>query len=446
MKKNLFILTAMLGCFLSILPTAMGASSNPSEIEGRIRKQATIDDLTIYAINNNPDVKAAREQLRAVVESLGVNTAYPDPQLLVTYFPEPIETRLGPQDWNATLTQSIPFPGKLSTIGEMTQADIKKARLNLRKTVRDIDVGVREAFIELYYIRTAKSIIEDELALFDTVIKTTEDAYAQDRTALVDVLMTHTRVGNLDKELVLLIDLEISQTAALNRLLGRFSDAPVGTLGKIKEPQRMEPLNEMYRLAESNQEDILMADMEIEKKEAGVSLARYGRLPDFKVGLFYAGIGSPDVAISPPDAGDDAVGIQFGLTLPLWSKKNKSRINKAQAEMIGAKAIKTSRIDKIRASVRTLYFRLKNEQRIMTLYKNELLPEAEAAIDASETWFMDSKLRFSDFIDAQSLWYDFKLALARTEANYQKDLVRLDRLIGNDSVYKDSNFLEGEER
>ena len=446
MKKKLFTFIAMFGCFLSVLPAAMGASSDHSELEGRIQEQATIDDLTTYAFKKNPEIQAAREKWRAVVESLRINTAYPDPQLMVTYFPEPIETRLGPQDWNATLTQAIPFPGKLSKIGEMTEADIEIARLNLRKTIRDITVGIQETFIEIRYLRESKSIIEDELALFDTVIETTENAYAQDRTALVDVLMTHTRVGNLQKDIVLLNDREIAQTAKLNQLLGRISDAPIGALEQAKVPPPVVHLEEMYRLAQSNQEDILMADTEIEKREAGVSLAQYGRLPDFKVGLFYAGIGSPDVATQPPDAGNDAVGIQFGLSLPLWFGKNKSRIDKAQAEMMGAKAIKTSRIDKIRTSVRTLYFRLKNEQRIMALYEGELLPQAEAAIESSETWFMDSKLRFSDFVDAQSLWYNFKLALTKTEADYQKDLVRLERLIGHQSVNNDPNISKTEER
>ena len=384
--------------------------------------EVVLSDLIAFALKNNPDILAARKKWLAAKEHYHVVTSYPDPQLMVTYFPEPIETRLGPQDWNATLTQTIPFPGKLSKKGEMTEADIKKARLNLRKTVRDITVGIQEALIELDYIRTSKSIIEDELALFNTVIETTENAYAQNRTALVDVLMTHTRVGNLEKTVVLLNDLESSQTAALNRLLGRASDALIGSIEKINMTPPVSRLEEMYQLAESNQEDILMADMEIEKKAAGVSLARYERMPDFKIGLFYAAIGSPDVTVRPPDAGDDAVGIQFGLSLPLWSGKNNGRISKAQAEMTGAKAIKSSRIDNIRAGVRTLYFRLKNEQTIIDLYKKQLLPQAAASIEAAESWFMDNKLRFSDLIDAQSLWYEFKLALTKTEADYQKIL------------------------
>ena len=65
------------------------------------------------------------------MENYRVTTGYPDPQLMVTWFPEPIETRLGPQDWNAQISQMIPFPGKLSKAGELVAAEARIARLKL---------------------------------------------------------------------------------------------------------------------------------------------------------------------------------------------------------------------------------------------------------------------------------------------------------------------------
>ena len=62
---------------------------------------ATMADMVIaYAYNENPDIAAAREAWRAKVESYRVVTGLPDTQLTATYFPEPLQTRLGPQDWN----------------------------------------------------------------------------------------------------------------------------------------------------------------------------------------------------------------------------------------------------------------------------------------------------------------------------------------------------------
>ncbi len=419
-----------LGCLLFEASLSATVALDISDLEAHIQSQIGIESLIAYASRKNPDIQAARALLLAKKETYHIDTAYPDPQLMVTYYPEPIETRLGPQDWNANLTQAIPYPGKLSTAGAMAKADIQIATLHLAKTIHDNALAIREAVIELVYIRNAIDILNEEAHLFNTVSKTTENVYAQDRAALVDVLRSQSRLSKLHQKTVLLKDLETSQSTRLNRLLGRLSDASIGTLSAFDSILPASDLDELYQLAVAHQEDILKANVEIAKRTNGVALARYGRLPDFKLGLFYAGVGTPDVRMPPSDAGDDAVGIQFGLTLPLWSKKNNSRIQKAQADVAVAKAAKTARVDDIMTRVRSTYYRIKNTQRTLEIYEDELLPQAQAAIDATETWFMDRKLRFSDFIDAQSLWYDAKLDLARIQADYQKDVARLLRLIG----------------
>jgi outer membrane protein TolC len=189
-------------------------------------------------------------------------------------------------------------------------------------------------------------------------------------------------------------------------------------------------LEEMYHMAETHQEEIQMAKVQIEKAKSKINLAKYQNLPDFKVGLFYAGIGNPDVTNPPPDAGDDAMGIQAGITIPLWFGKNKSRTLKAKAEMKRAEAAKTARINETSAKIRSIYFQMENSRRLVELYSKELLPQAAKSIEIAETWYQEGQSSFSDFIEAQSVWYNFQLALARAKSDYGKNLARLERLVG----------------
>jgi outer membrane protein TolC len=168
----------------------------------------------------------------------------------------------------------------------------------------------------------------------------------------------------------------------------------------------------------------------VEKAEKRMNLARYENLPDFKVGLFYAGIGNPDVENPPSNAGDDALGIQAGITLPLWFGKNKGRVARAMAEVKKAEAAKTARITDSRTQIRAIYFKLQNARRLTELYRNDLLPQAAKAMEIAETWFREQQSTFSDFIEAQAVWYNFQLALARAQADYGKYLARLERFVG----------------
>jgi hypothetical protein len=80
-------------------------------LESKLKNRAGIGDLIEYVYQENPSIQVAREAWQATVESFRVTTGYPDPELMVTYYPEPLETRLGPQDWNASLSQKTRTSG-----------------------------------------------------------------------------------------------------------------------------------------------------------------------------------------------------------------------------------------------------------------------------------------------------------------------------------------------
>jgi outer membrane protein TolC len=190
-------------------------------------------------------------------------------------------------------------------------------------------------------------------------------------------------------------------------------------------------LDEITQLAESHQEEIRIAEQGIQRAEAHVGLARSNYFPDFKVGLFYARIGHPDVPQPPPNAGDDALGVQVGLTLPLWFGKNQGRLHQARAERARAQAMKQSRINEARTQIHATYFRLENARRLVELYQHDLLPQAANTLQIAETWFQAGQSSFSDFVEAQAVWYNFQLALARAQADYGKHWVGLERLVGH---------------
>lgn len=424
---------AMVSVIFLALSTADAADSarDVDELEARIRQIVTVEDLLAYAKEKNPNVESARQRAKAAKEVYRIDTGFPDPQMMVTYFPSPIETRLGPQDWNATLSQSVPYPGKLAQAGEVASAKAQIADIAIGKAFRDVALAIQESYHELYYLQTSMGILKRQIELFDNLIKTTESAYAQDRVTLVAVINAHSHMDTLEKDRLLLESMVQAEVATLNSLLDRDPDAPFGTLASPELSPNAPDLEVLYRLAEINQEDIQMADARIRQGDAELDLARYQNKPDFKVGLFYAAIGSPDVTMPPANAGDDAAGIQFSLSLPLWGEKNSGRVEKARAELAVAAADKSSTTNLVRAKIRTLYYNLERSQSIIALYEEKLLPQARTAVDAAETWFLAKQPDFSDLVEAQSLWYQFQLALARTRADYGKDLARLERLVGD---------------
>ncbi|MFH1954972.1 MAG: TolC family protein [Pseudomonadota bacterium] len=387
-------------------------------------------DLIAYAYENNPSILEAREAWKAVVEDYRLTTGYPDPELRVTYFPEPIETRLGPQDWTATLNQKIPFPGKLTKAGDVVEAEARVARIGLDRTVKGVIASVRLSYYELLYIRTAQEVAARNLDLLNHLRKVGETAYARDRAALIDMVKAQSQVGQLRYDGILLDELERTEETRLNGLLNRPPEARIGRLVEQAFQPLAFDLEQLYRLAEANQDEIRTARAMVERAGARVDLARFENLPDFNLGLFYASIGEPDMPVRPQNAGRDALGVQFGMTIPLWFEKNRGRLGRAQAEMRKAQAAETDSINEIRTKVHQIFFRLQNANRLVVLYRDDLLPQAMRAIEIAETWYREGESSLSDFVETQSVYYNFQLSLARARANYGKYLARLEQLVG----------------
>lgn len=416
--------------FILVLGSGAMAYLSAETLDTLSNDKVTLEDLIRYAYEKNPSIRTARHAWRATLENYRVVTGYPDPQLNAFYYPNPIETRLGPQDWNVSLSQKIPFPGKLSKAGEVVESEARIAHLKLDKTAREVVKSVKESYYELRYIRKAKGIADENLKLLQHLRKVGETAYARDRAALLDMVKAQSQLGQIRYDRVLLSDLEEVEITRLNTLLNRSPGVRIGPLRSTPIQSIHYNLEQLYEMAEKNQEDILVTERQIDKAEAKVDLAHLENRPDFNVGLFYGSIGKPDIPQQPRDAGRNALGIQVGVTIPIWPAKNKGRVERAFAERKMAREEKEALVSQIQKRIRSIFFRLENAKRLISLYQNDLLPQAAKAMEIAETWFRENQATFSDFIEAQAVWYNFQLALARARADYGKYLARLEPLVG----------------
>lgn len=399
-------------------------------LAARIETRATLPDLLAYAYETNPSVTASRKSWQAFIENYRIGTTYADPRLAATFFPEPIETRLGPQDWNLTLSQAIPFPGTLTQKGKVLAADVAISRLKTDKTVKMLVRDLSTAVYELGYVQQAITVAKANLALSRSLVEMGQKGYALDQSQLYDVSKARAQTAQILYDIHLLEELAATERARINTLLNREPDAPLGQIVAPELRQAVYSLTEIYRLCTAHQEDIRMADVKFDQATEAVRLTTFETLPSFNLGLFYAGIGQPDVANPPSDAGDDALGVQLGLNLPLWFGKNKSRKARALALKEQARADRDATANRIKAEISRLWFKLENARRLAALYENEMLPQALDQARTAQTWVEQDQGRLSDFLEIQATAYNFQLSLARARADYGQTLVKLEQLAG----------------
>jgi cobalt-zinc-cadmium efflux system outer membrane protein len=411
------------GILLSVLVLALpipvlGAAGAPraddrATLEARVAAGPALSALTAYAYLANPMIRAARAGYDAAVESIPVMAGWPDPKLA---FEKSLDTDM----WKATLSQGIPLPGATGAASDAASAEARAAGLELSKAVRDAVLAVRESFHELSYLREARALAAKNRELLGQVLSAGETDFARDRTALSEVLRARSQEAQVEYDDVLLSELAAAETARLNALLDRPSDATIGPLGG---PLGVPPLpdiaystGEIERFALTDREEILQAEQEVLRARALARSAFYDNLPMLELGGSYEKGGNRNVMAS--------------ISLPLWLGKSSGRSAAARAREAQAEAMRDQARAETRALARELLFRARNARRLTVLYQETLLPQAVRAMDTAREWHRQGTGTFADYVETAAAYYNFQLAAARARADYGKALARLEAAAG----------------
>ena len=425
-----FLLAASLLAIITLCPTPVWAEPPPApapaaaatgDLEQRLAQHPTLADLVSYAYHSSPLIKAARAEWRSAVERYRVDTAFEDPEVMLEgmYMTDQERDPVRPDEWKVTLTQPLPLPGQLAKAGQVAVTEATIARLKLDSAVRDTTLRIRESVHELAYMREARRLAAADRELLERLRKVGETAAATSRAALIDTMKAQAQAGQVGYDLLLLTESERTEQTRLNALLNRSPEASIGAVDQGPVRPLTTPLEQIHTLAEANLEEIRMAKASVDKARAQADLTRYDNLPRLALGLSYGDVNQAQ-----------QLGVQAGLALPLWAGKRDGRLGAAQAEVERSRAQLELQVNDTRAAIRDLYFRVQNAERLILLYRDDLIPQADRSMEIAENWFSNSDGTLADYTETVAVWYNFHLALARATADNGKFLARLESLAG----------------
>ena len=420
--KNSFLSTMIL---LSIVSAEVIFAKAPA-------KKATITELNQLikgAINNNPDLKSQKLQWQSLIQQYPQAVALSDPKISYTEAINPIETRLGPQDRVLSLNQKIPYKGKRGLKGELVKKEVKIAKARYEKASRDLVVEIKKSFYELVYIENAIRLSLQNKKVLERITHIATTDYASNASTLNDVAKGQSQYAQVSYDVQVLEELRSTEKTRLNTLLNRNPDHRfnINTYAR-SAPKFAHSLPNLYKWSDQNDE-IKMAGFAVEKSQVQEKLARYSSRPDFDIGVRYTQIGESDIA-GLSRSGRDAVAISFGMSLPIYTKKTRAIKEQARLNTLrkkeDIKAIKNSLHNNVKVSV----FKLKNSQRLVTLYGKNLIPQANRAMQIAQLQYRENKGSIAKYLETQSTWLNFQLAYQRAIADAWKSLIQLEKLTG----------------
>jgi len=177
--------------FFSVILGCSSLLSQSNNIETQITLPAAIEQ----ALKNNPRIKAAHQEWKSELETIPQVKALPDPVLSFALFGQSIETRLGPQNTRFSLSQKLPFFGKLKIKGEVAESQTAVFEEQYLKTRADVILQVKEVFFTLSWYEETIRITEQEKDILNNLARTAEKKYETGRGSQQDILKVQLEIS-----------------------------------------------------------------------------------------------------------------------------------------------------------------------------------------------------------------------------------------------------------
>lgn len=388
-----------------------------------------LNQLMKIAVDNNAQLKSKRLAWQGLIHQYQQAIALSDPTLAYSEAINPVETRLGPQDRVLSLNQKLPYRGKLALKGEVIKKDIEMAKVAFNKASRDLIVTLKKSYYELVYLENAVRISKQNKQLLDSVTHIATNDYAANISALNDVAKAQSQTAQVAYDLLLLQELQATQKTRINTLLNRDPEFSFEVTHYMPKPEAFKhAIANLYQWVESN-EEVTLSDIAIQKSLVKQKLASYSGLPDFTLGARYTQIGQRNVDDLDRN-GRDGFAINLGLNIPLNRSKNKAITEQARIQYLQKTEDKKTMQNDLRNSVRQLFFKLNNAYRQTILYQNNLIPQANRAMEIAQLEYRENKGSIGQYIETQSTGLNFQLAYQRALADYWQSHVEMERLTG----------------
>jgi len=387
------------------------------------------DDLNNYlktAAENNPGLKARFNEYMAALEIVPQVKALPDPQVAFGYFIQPVETRVGPQQFKISASQMFPWIGTLKA-KENLAIQAAKAKLEVFEEAKSkLFNEIRSTYFDTYFNHKAIEITLENIDILNTFRKLANIKFESGLVSAVDEYRIEIEIGELENQMALLKDQQVVLEVMFNNLLNRDNKNPI-LIPELLWNDNF-PLTKQAALDSINllNHQLLSLDFQQAALQFRQEVASNMGKPSFKIGIDYAIVGKGDNNMMGSDA---FMFPHVGITIPLYRNKYKAMVQEvvylAEAKE-NEKADKTNMLETLFENGWKEYL---DADRRIDLFTSQLnLAKKSARI--LETDYATGNKNFEEVLRMERKILKFNLELEKARVDKQAAISFINYLMG----------------
>jgi len=407
--------------------TAPAQSSDAQLSTQAAGETLTLEAVVREALEKNPAVQSALHTIAAQRRRVPQVRSYPDPMVAVGWAgnitPFSVQEGDPSSNRNVSVTQQIPYPGKLKLRAEMASREADASQADYEAVVRRITADVKAAYFDYFYFDKAIQITQKNKVLLEKLSKITDSRYQVGKGMQQDVLRSQVEISLLLQKLTMLEQQRATSQAKLNNLLVRQPESPLPPAADVQPTAMRYSLEELYAMAAESDTGVQRESRMVEKSRLAVSMAQKEYRPDLGVGYMYQQ--RPNMP--------DMHAVTFSASVPVFYRtKQREGVAQAREELASAEKSRENRLNELKFELRQQYLAAKASGQLLELYTKAVVPQSSLTLESSMSAYQVGSLDFLSMLTNFTTLLNYETDYYRQMADHQMALARIESLIGVD--------------
>ena len=394
-----------------------------------IPEEAGLEGYISLALTNNPLIRHGIRKIQALGYRVPQVTSLDDPMLgILPPTGALAETAAGQVTGGVGLSQSIPWPGKLTTKGQIAEHVIRMAFEDLGELRIATVAQTIQAFDDYYLAHVSIGINDESRLLLRTIRDVASARYRSGQATQQDVLRAEVELYILTNQLITLKQEKATAAARLNSLMYRRVDALLPDPRSFPLTAIKWQLPEVMSHAVAANPRLARLGEQIKRDLKIIELADLDYYPDLTIGFSYSFVSG--TGLSPVANGSNIFGVPIGINLPIWRKRLRAKVLEKNSEALSSVEEYKHLRNSIFYQLQDTLVKIDTQYRQAVLLRDVLVPRSWQAVEVSTSAYRAGRLEFTALIDNWRLWLDQSLGYHESLAGLEQRFADLQHLVG----------------
>ncbi|WP_158278599.1 TolC family protein [Rhodohalobacter mucosus] len=385
----------------------------------------TVQDAIQIAMQQNPELKYAEEQVQVQRSLIGPSWGIESPE--VYYFREGMDDGVfSEQRWGVSQSVAFPLTGYLQQRKASVDLDVAQLEADfLRIRIR---ADVKRAYTNVVYTIKKVDLARNELQLAEELREIASARLDVGESTELDLIQSDIQLNEARNRLLQAREMHNSARYELFRVMGtepggqEYGISYADTLVWVDIALSQEEV--LKELSESPEMLIARKISESAKQKITTEKSRY--LPGLRFDYYYQDFGS----------GYDFTGFEVGVSIPLWFGVNESRrVMQARSEFRQTEWNINKTHLRLNERAENAWHSYITSREAILSYKNFVQSRASTLLELTREGYRAGELDLLRVLEAQRTYLESEQQYYESLKNYYEQLIELEKYIPKELVF-----------